>query len=80
MVDALLKADNDHRQKESARKARYRRRQSDDIMVYPVPLHDDEVVTMIDLEWITEQESKDRKKVGEAVAASIKTLRDHRPK
>jgi hypothetical protein len=49
-------------------------------MVYPVPLHDDEVVTMIDLEWITEQESKDRKKVGEAVAASIKTLRDHRPK
>ena len=70
-----MKANADHRKRESVRKARYRRRQRDDIRVYPVPLPDDDVLTLIDLQWVTEEESRNRRKVGEAIAAALKTLK-----
>ena len=42
--------DDIKRKQENARKTRYRRRQDDDIKVYPVPLPDEEVVTLIELQ------------------------------
>ena len=70
-----MKANADHRKRESVRKARYRRRHRDDIKVYPTPLPAEEVETLIELQWITEEDSRNRRKVGEAIAAALKTLK-----
>jgi len=47
----------------------------DGVRIVPVPMTDDDTETLIALMWISEAESRNRRKCGEAIAAMLKTLK-----
>ena len=58
-----------------ARRAAWAARQRDKknpIRIYPLPLDDETVGTLQDLNWFTDDESRDRKKVGQAIADGLR--------
>jgi hypothetical protein len=60
-----------HRQRQAAYEARLR----DGVGVFPTPLRASEIDVLISLNYLPEGGEADRKRVGEAVAATIRSLR-----
>jgi hypothetical protein len=60
-----------HRQRQAAYEARLR----DGIGLFPTPLRADEIEVLISLNYLPEGGEADRRRVGEAVAAAIRSLR-----
>ena len=58
----------------SERQRRFRQRQRQGIVVAPVPTTPDVVATMLDLNWINDDESRDRQQLGEAIGRLLKSI------
>lgn len=58
----------------SARQRRFRQRQRQGIVVAPVPTTPDVVEAMLDLNWISDEESRNREQLGEAIGKLLKSI------
>jgi hypothetical protein len=63
------------RARQRQRQARYEARLRDGIGLFPTPLRSSEIDVLISLNYLPEGAEDDRRRVGEAVAAAIRSLR-----
>jgi hypothetical protein len=68
--------DDSKRARHRQRQARYEARLRDGIGLFPTSLRASEIATLINLNYLPEGAEADPKRVGEAVAAAIRSLRD----
>jgi hypothetical protein len=72
---ADMSCDDPRRARHRQRQARYEARLRDGIGLFPTPLRASEIDVLISLNYLPEGAEDDRTRVGEAVAAVIRSLR-----
>ena len=63
----LERTTNKRRASASARTRRYRARQAKGETIVPVPVSHEIIALLVDLRWLPESESEDRRRIGESI-------------